>query len=412
MIFKNAQVRAFTKPFNYQLEELNKLLSGCKFTPLEEKQVVSCGWVNPIGAIAPVGDDYFLASTNGVYLLKYYIEKKDIKASTIKRKLKILEDEKFEKESRGLTKREKIEASEQIVEDLLPHAQTIEKAVYAYISPKDNVLVVNTTTDTDLENVCALLRKSIGSFPCTIVSKYLLGEESKGEESVASVFTALLVGEKELPKQLLIGDSCTTVSAEGGKAKSTFKEQDIQTDEIKEFINNCGMEVKDLSFILYEKDYDNREVIMSFTVNKDLDLKSINIFDHVLLENPFSDAEEGAELNLFEGDFLISVKYINLAFETIHKIFKTSAKACIDESLGDWDSVCSNLEKITNYFSVQMLQIVEDDVDTLFEEAKQFIIDSNSFSISALQRRFRIGYNRAARLVQVVKVGGVELNGK
>ncbi len=412
MIFKNAQVRAFTKPFNYQLEELNKLLSGCKFTPLEEKQVVSCGWVNPIGAIAPVGDDYFLASTNGVYLLKYYIEKKDIKASTIKRKLKILEDKKFEEEGRSLTKREKIEASEQIVEDLLPHAQTIEKSVYAYISPKDNVLVVNTTTDSDLEAVCGLLRKSIGSFPCTIVSKYLLGEESEGEESVASVFTALLVGEKELPKQLLIGNSCTTVSAEGGKAKSTFKEQDIQTDEIKEFINNCGMEVKDLSFILYEKDYDNREVIMSFTVNKDLDLKSINIFDHVLLENPFSDAEEGAELNLFEGDFLISVKYINLAFETIHKIFKTSAKACIDESLGDWDSVFSNLEKITNYFSVQMLQTVEDDLDTLFEEAKQFIIDSNSFSISALQRRFRIGYNRAARLVQVVKVGGVELNGQ
>ncbi|OTN75389.1 cell division protein FtsK [Enterococcus sp. 8G7_MSG3316] len=45
--------------------------------------------------------------------------------------------------------------------------------------------------------------------------------------------------------------------------------------------------------------------------------------------------------------------------------------------------------------------------DELFEEAKALVIDMQTASVSLLQRRFRVGYNRAARLVDELEAQGV-----
>ncbi|OJG80248.1 cell division protein FtsK [Enterococcus ratti] len=50
---------------------------------------------------------------------------------------------------------------------------------------------------------------------------------------------------------------------------------------------------------------------------------------------------------------------------------------------------------------------VEQPQDELFEEAKALVIEMQTASISLLQRRFRIGYNRAARLVDELEAHGV-----
>ncbi len=47
------------------------------------------------------------------------------------------------------------------------------------------------------------------------------------------------------------------------------------------------------------------------------------------------------------------------------------------------------------------------DEDELFYEACQYVIDQNGASTSSLQRRFRIGYNRAARLMELMENQGV-----
>ncbi|SFT54269.1 DNA translocase FtsK [Halomonas saccharevitans] len=45
--------------------------------------------------------------------------------------------------------------------------------------------------------------------------------------------------------------------------------------------------------------------------------------------------------------------------------------------------------------------------DALYDEAVQFVTESRRASISAVQRRFKIGYNRAARLVESMEMAGV-----
>ncbi len=45
--------------------------------------------------------------------------------------------------------------------------------------------------------------------------------------------------------------------------------------------------------------------------------------------------------------------------------------------------------------------------DALYDEAVQFVTETRKASISAVQRRFKIGYNRAARLVDAMEMAGV-----
>jgi S-DNA-T family DNA segregation ATPase FtsK/SpoIIIE len=48
-----------------------------------------------------------------------------------------------------------------------------------------------------------------------------------------------------------------------------------------------------------------------------------------------------------------------------------------------------------------------DSDDELFEEACYFVLDQGAASSSSLQRRFRIGYNRAARLIEMMEAKGM-----
>lgn len=50
---------------------------------------------------------------------------------------------------------------------------------------------------------------------------------------------------------------------------------------------------------------------------------------------------------------------------------------------------------------------LDEDLDALYEEAMQLVIDMQSASVSMLQRKFRIGYARAARIMDQLEMRGV-----
>ncbi len=55
----------------------------------------------------------------------------------------------------------------------------------------------------------------------------------------------------------------------------------------------------------------------------------------------------------------------------------------------------------------EQLEGSDDDLDPLFDEAVAFVVESRRGSTSSVQRRFKIGYNRAARLIDQMEMQGI-----
>ena len=48
-----------------------------------------------------------------------------------------------------------------------------------------------------------------------------------------------------------------------------------------------------------------------------------------------------------------------------------------------------------------------EDGDELYDQAVRFVTESRKASISAVQRKLRVGYNRAARMIETMEADGV-----
>jgi S-DNA-T family DNA segregation ATPase FtsK/SpoIIIE len=74
------------------------------------------------------------------------------------------------------------------------------------------------------------------------------------------------------------------------------------------------------------------------------------------------------------------------------------------------DDVLEDMQVTTDGMSVGatgLLEAVNGEQDELYDQAVAFVTESRRASISSVQRQLRIGYNRAARLVEEMEAAGV-----
>jgi S-DNA-T family DNA segregation ATPase FtsK/SpoIIIE len=66
-------------------------------------------------------------------------------------------------------------------------------------------------------------------------------------------------------------------------------------------------------------------------------------------------------------------------------------------------------DEIENYGMQQQENIadINDDADELFDDAVKIVTETGQASISMVQRRLRVGYTRAARLIDMMEMKGI-----
>ena len=114
----------------------------------------------------------------------------------------------------------------------------------------------------------------------------------------------------------------------------------------------------------------------------------------------------GAEQLLGKGDMLFIEPGTSIP-KRIHGAFiKDEEVQKITKYLRD-SGKPNYIEEVTRSIEVQELKSDSDNEDDLYNEAVEFVVESRRASISSIQRKFRIGYNRAARLIETMEENGI-----
>lgn len=123
--------------------------------------------------------------------------------------------------------------------------------------------------------------------------------------------------------------------------------------------------------------------------------------------------QAGAEKLLGKGDMLFlsneSPKPIRLqnAFVTNEEVMKVVSYLKEQESVQSLDTIDLNPSGDKADGSVFSATMDDEDEDDLYEDARQAVVEAGKASTSYLQRKLRVGYSRAARLIDILEERGV-----
>ena len=159
-------------------------------------------------------------------------------------------------EDRKLRAREKKDIKDNVFAELLPQALAKSKQVLGYISRKDNLLVIGTSTTSEAELFINCIRDSIGTF--SVVPPQV-------QQKPQDVFTSWLLG-RSLPENFSLGDQCDLLDIEETSTVSC-RRQDLNTREIR-----AHLEVGKICTRLGVRWHD-----LKLSVDKDLVLRQIKL---------------------------------------------------------------------------------------------------------------------------------------
>lgn len=159
MWFKNLQAYRFTKPCDLNAETLNQQLAQHSFVPCGSQDFTCSGWVPPLGRhgseLVHVIDGYLMICSKR--------QDKLLPPAVINEALedKILNIE--QTEARKMPRKERQSVKDEVIFSLLPKAFARSSLQFAYISPRDNMLVVNASSARRAEELIHDLRDAVGS---------------------------------------------------------------------------------------------------------------------------------------------------------------------------------------------------------------------------------------------------------
>lgn len=383
MIFKNARVFRFTKPITIDPDQLEQKLQADQFKPCGPQETSRMGWASPLGKKG----EYMVYAAGGCMLICLKKEEKILPGPVIKEMVEERCEDIEAEQGRKVRKKEKDEIKEQIMLECLPKAFSRTKRTFAYLSPKDGFMVVDSASSTVAEELGSALRKTLGSLPV---------RPPVVQQAPAFTFTGWANETIDRPETITLGTKATLVdpSEEGGKIR--VDGIDLGSDEIRNHMD-AGMQVTKISL-----EWDGN---VKFVLNEELAITGIRFGE--TFQEKLDDVDADDALAKFDAAFGLMTLELSRMIPGLLEVLG-----------GEDDSAIMAEEaptELTNYKRPEQPEpsptnetgTGADAKDSLYPEVEIFVVDAQRASISSVQRKFKIGYNRAAHLVEQLERCGV-----
>lgn len=379
MIFKNARVFRFTKPVSIDPDQLEMKLKADQFNPCGPQETSRMGWASPLGKKG----EYMVYAASGCMLVCLQKQEKILPGPVIKEMVEERCEDIEAEQNRKVRKKEKDEIKEQIILECLPNAFTRTKRTFAYLSPKEGFMVVDAGSAKIAEELASALRKTLGSLPVRPPAVH---------QAPAFTFTGWASEAIDRPEKIKLGTKATLIdpSEEGGKLK--VDGIDLDSDEIQNHIE-AGMQVTDLSL-----EWDDN---VTFVLNEELGISKLR-FGNTFQEK-LDDVDAEDALARFDAAFGLMTLELSRMIPGLLEVLGGE-----DDSAIVSDETPTELTSYRRPEEPDPSPVVDTGAeDSLYPEVESFVVDAQRASISGVQRKFKIGYNRAAHLVEQLEFDGV-----
>ncbi|MAL97130.1 recombination-associated protein RdgC [Hydrocarboniclastica marina] len=307
MWFRNARFFRFSKPFNTDPTRLEEALNEHVFKPCGPQDSFRQGWVSPLGRQG----EQLVHSSNGYHLICLRKEERVLPSSVVKEvvaeRIELIETE----QGRKVGRKEQNELRDQVTLEMLPQAFTRSRHSFAYLAPADGLLVVDSGSSKQAEDIASALRQALGSLPV---------RPPVVQQSPAFVMTGWINGDLHPPTGLVAGQECELrdTGEEGGIIRCRGLE--LHCGEIRNHIES-GMQVTRLALDWEEN--------LSFLIDEELTIKRLKFGE--TLRDQLDDIDSDDKLAKFDGAFSLMTLEISRLVPVILEAFGGEDRSAIVE---------------------------------------------------------------------------------
>lgn len=335
-------------------------------------QEKSCGWTPPRGE----AHGAMLESIGGQWIARFKTEAKMLPGSVIARRVQEMAAQIEKETGRKPGRKEARELKDEAKLDLLPMAFTKQASMWVWIDPTARLLVVDTASQSRADDVVTLL---VEALPGLSVS--LLSTQTSPQSAMAQ-----WLREQEPPTGFTIDRECELKSASEDKAVVKYGRHPLDIEEVQAHIDAGKLPTR------LAMTWDDR---VSLTLTEGLHIKKLSFLDTVFEGTKSDDSGFDTDVAIATGELckLIPDLIEALGGETESELASAAREASAVEAITAASAPAPHFEG--------------DGPDPLYQQAVDAVRAHNRASISLVQRVLRIGYNRAARLLEAMQSAGV-----